>query len=60
LDPATEGQATLEKNEQGTMTDASLSLQPVSPYDDELRSILTPEQMHLWERRCDVRTSMQP
>ncbi len=31
-----------------------------SPIDAELRSILTPEQLLIWERRCDRRTSMTP
>lgn len=31
-----------------------------SPYDDELRAIFTPEQMTIWDRRCDSRTSMAP
>lgn len=60
LEPATEGQATLEKGEPSMDADAAMSAQPVSSYDEELRAILTPEQMHLWERRCDVRTSMRP
>lgn len=36
---------------------ASASQQPLS-IDDQFRAILTPEQLALWERRCNERTSM--
>ncbi|MBL7952516.1 MAG: hypothetical protein JNM62_12450 [Flavobacteriales bacterium] len=31
-----------------------------SAVDTELRTILTPAQLAVWERRCDTRTSMNP
>lgn len=61
LEPAKDERATLDKD-----LDASASAMgdtpmiSASPYDDELRSILTPEQLQQWVRRCNVDTSMRP
>ena len=40
------------------MDDAGAPL--LSPVDQELHTILTPEQLAIWERRCDMRMGMKP
>ncbi len=48
----------LKQPAEGTVEATTLDGMPtVAPVDEELRSILTPEQMALWEKKCSVSES---
>jgi low affinity Fe/Cu permease len=59
LEPPVEN-GTMDKEEDFSAATGSIPPMEYSPLDAELRSILTPAQLALWERRCDNRTSFQP
>lgn len=60
LDPPAEAQRMLDKEADFSAATATVPPVEYSPLDTELRAILTPEQLSLWERRCDNRTSYEP
>ncbi len=60
LEPPTELNSSLDKEEDFSAATGAIPPMEYSPLDAELRAILTPGQLVLWERRCDNRTSFKP
>ncbi len=60
LEPPMELNGTLDKEEDFSAATGTIPPMEYSPLDAELRAILTPAQLTLWERRCDNRTSFKP
>lgn len=60
LEPPVELNGSLDKEEDFSAATGTVPPMEYSPLDAELRAILTPGQLALWERRCDNRTSFKP
>ncbi len=57
--PPVGSDGTLDKQEEFSATTGTQEPVEYSPLDTELRAILTPSQLALWERRCNDRASNQ-